>query len=149
MRLFISNKYSLLFFRLVLGALFIFSGIEKITNPGAFAISIVNYKLVPLLFINFIAIVIPWLELLLGIFVLFGIETKETSALISVLLIGFTLMVIIALFRGLNIDCGCFGTITAEKVGMRKIMENLVFIAFSFPLIKYGSGKFIICRFTN
>lgn len=148
MKSIISNNYVLLFFRIILGVLFISSGIEKISDPGAFAVSIVNYKLVPLILVNTIAIVIPWLELIIGIFVLFGIKTEEASTVLSLLLVSFTIMVFIALLRGLNIDCGCFGTLTAEKVGLRKIIENLIFIAFTFPLIKYGSGKLTIINIT-
>lgn len=37
----------------------------------------------------------------------------------------FTLGVFIALLKGLNIDCGCFGE-GSEKVGLKKIGENVL-----------------------
>jgi hypothetical protein len=34
-----------------------------------------------------------------------------------------------AVARGLDIDCGCFGTTDAAQVGARRIVEDFVFLA--------------------
>lgn len=122
--------------RIILSLIFIFAGIEKIVNPAAFSESINNYKLFPSILINYSAITIPWIELITGVLLLFGISVKENAAIITTLLIFFTLAVIISLFRGLNIDCGCFGTALGEKVGLQKIVENILLIISGFLLIK-------------
>jgi hypothetical protein len=44
-----------------------------------------------------------------------------------VMMLGFTAAVGIAWARGLNIECGCFGTLGASQVGARKFAENLGF----------------------
>ncbi len=135
----LSNKYLLFFSRILLAAVFIFSGIEKIFDPENFAQSIMNYKVFPLITINIIAITIPWIEFVAGILLLFGVKVRENSFILASLLFAFTLLVIIALIRGLNIECGCFGTAHSEIIGLQKIIENIVFILLSINLVKNNS----------
>ena len=129
MNILFSNKYLLLFLRIVISFVFIYAGIEKISDPEAFAISIANYRLLP--------ISLPWIELVAGILMLFGIAVKENSTIIFSMLTIFTITIIISLFRGLSIDCGCFGK--GSQIGMMKLGENTLMIIASFLLILFGS----------
>ena len=133
---FLSNKYLLFLFRIILGFVFIYAGILKISDPAGFSEVINNYKLLPLLFVNFFAITLPWIEVVAGLFLLFGISVKENSFIISAMLVVFILAVGISLGRGLNIDCGCFGTSSGTKVGIIKLLENIVLLTFSLLLTK-------------
>ena len=142
MKKFLSNKYYLLFARLVLGFVFVYAGAEKIAIPESFALSILNYKLFPLWLINFTAIILPWIELTTGMFLIFGITVKENSMIIFTLLITFNIAIIISLARGLNIDCGCFGSGT--KIGLLKLTENFLMIFLSYSLMIYSSDFFTI-----
>ena len=142
MKTILSNKYLQLIFRLIVALVFILAGIEKISDPSAFSISIENYKLFPLFTINVMAIILPWIELVAGILLLFGVMVKENSAIISVLLLLFTIAIIISLARGLNIDCGCFGTTLGTQIGLLKVGENLSLLIMSLVLMKYHSDSF-------
>jgi putative oxidoreductase len=142
MKKILSNDYLLLIFRIVVGMIFIFASLEKITNPAKFAENILNYKLLPDIFINLLAITLPWIELTCGLLLLFGIRSRESSIIIFTMLMIFTIGVFIAVLRGLNIDCGCFGTLMAEKIGLQKIIENTVLLIFSFIIILSGAGRF-------
>jgi len=139
---FVSNKYLLLLFRIFLGLLFIYAGIEKISDPAAFSNAIYNYKLLPFSLVNFFAITLPWIELSAGLLLLFGVYVKENSSIIAALLIIFFIAIAISLARGLNIECGCFGTSSGAKVGLIKLVENLVLILASSLLMKFGSEKY-------
>lgn len=139
MNRFLENKYLLFVLRIILAFVFIYAGIEKIANPSDFAQSIANYKLLPDLFINFFAITLPWIELVAGLLLLFGIAVKENSAIISSLLIVFLIAIIISLLRGLNIDCGCFGTSAGTKIGFTKLIEDFILLIFGYLLIKFNS----------
>jgi uncharacterized membrane protein YphA (DoxX/SURF4 family) len=138
----LNNKYLLLLLRIVIGIIFIYAAIEKITDHAAFSNSIYNYKLLPLSLVNLLAITLPWVELSAGLLLLFGIYVKENSAIISTLLIVFFIAIAISLARGLDIDCGCFGTSDGAKVSLIKLGENLVLIFISYLLIKFGSDLF-------
>jgi uncharacterized membrane protein YphA (DoxX/SURF4 family) len=138
----ISNIYFLFILRIFLALIFIFAGIEKIGNPINFSIAISNYKLFPLTIINFSAVVIPWIEIISGILLMFGVSVKENAVIITSLLFIFTILIIISLFRGLNIDCGCFGTVLGSRIGLMKVGENILQIISGLLLIKYGSSVF-------
>ncbi|MFZ1281830.1 MAG: MauE/DoxX family redox-associated membrane protein [Ignavibacteriaceae bacterium] len=132
------NKYLLFLIRVSLSIVFIYAGAEKISNPDDFALSISNYRLLPISLLNFFAIILPWIEIVAGILLLFGISVKENSAIILTMLSVFTIAIIISLFRGLNIDCGCFGKGT--QIGLLKLGENLLMITGSFLLMFFGSN---------
>jgi uncharacterized membrane protein YphA (DoxX/SURF4 family) len=136
----LENKFLLLTFRLVLGFIFILAAISKVTDPLGFSQSIYNYKLMPDFTINFLAIAFPWIELVTGIFIVFGIAVKENSAILSGLLMIFILAIAVSLARGLDIDCGCFGTVDGAKVGIKKILENVGLFILGLILIKFDSN---------
>lgn len=139
-----NNKYLLILSRIILAFVFIYAGIEKIADPAGFSDSIDNYKILPLFSVNVFAIILPWIELIAGLFLLFGIKVKENSFIISVLLGIFIIAIIISLLRGLNIDCGCFGTVNGSKVGVHKIVEDLILFALGLLLIKFDSDFFTL-----
>lgn len=132
-----SNKYLLLVVRIVLGLIFIYAGAEKISDPEAFAVSISNYRLLPVVTLNFFAITLPWIELVTGLLILFGIAVKENSSIIFLMLLVFTIAIVISLFRGLSIDCGCFGK--DSQIGLLKLGENILMLVVSLLLIVFGS----------
>jgi len=138
----LNNKYLLLSIRIFLGFIFVFAAITKVTDPIGFSQSIYNYKLIPDFTINFLAIAFPWIELVVGILLIFGIAVKENSAILSSLLFVFIVAIIISIARGLNIDCGCFGTVEGSKVGLIKILENVGLLIIGLILMKFDS-KFL------
>lgn len=137
MKSIISNKYFLFAARIIIGFVFIYAGAEKISNPESFAISIAAYKLLPIWVINFLAITLPWIELVSGLLLVFGIQVKENTVILLVLLLVFNIAITISLLRGLNIECGCFGNGT--QIGLAKLSENFLLIILSLPLILFGS----------
>jgi len=124
--------------RLYLALVFILSGLEKVNDLNSFAVSIENYRIFPVYMVNIFAIVVPWIELIAGGLLLLGIFIKENSAIISFLLLIFTIAIISAVMRGLDIECGCKGTFDGQKVGLLKIIENIsllivAFLNYRFP----------------
>ena len=140
----LSNQYLLLSFRIILGLIFIYSGIIKVINTSEFSNSIINYRLLPELVINFLAITLPWIELTAGLLLIFGISIKENALIITSLLIVFIIAIIISLFRGLDIDCGCFGTVSGTKLGLTKLLENCILLFMGIVLLVFDSIFFIL-----
>jgi putative oxidoreductase len=144
MKKLLSNEYLALLFRLILGMVFIVASIDKIANTAAFASSIGNYKLLFPDIAMIIATVLPWVELLCGMGLLFGINWRGSALLSFLMLFIFTVMVGIAMARGLDISCGCFTQDpTVGKIGWKKVGENLLLLLSS-AFIYYSTGT----RFT-
>lgn len=101
--------------RLILGGLFIYASIDKITHPEAFADIVYNYKLLPGIFITLVAIIMPWVEIFSGLCVVSGLFKRAGAIIIGAMLLVFSAAISINLARGLEFDCGCFSTIASES----------------------------------
>tara|TARA_B100000927_G_scaffold7611_1_gene6041 strand:- start:7 stop:450 length:444 start_codon:yes stop_codon:yes gene_type:complete len=125
------NKYLTLFFRIVVGVIFLWASFDKIIDPAKFARDISNYHIVPLGLENTIALILPWLEFFIGTGLILGVMVDGSIIISSVLLITFNIMIAQAMARGFNIDCGC-GLKEGQLVGFEKLIENFTFIIFSY-----------------
>ena len=130
----IRNKYVLFAFRLIVGGLFIYAGILKIGDPLGFAQDIKNYRLLPQEICFFTALILPWFEILAGAFLVAGIFRKTSAILISGLLVFFIALVAVTMARGLDVDCGCFGSLS-RKADWRLIVEDLVMLAMALCVV--------------
>jgi uncharacterized membrane protein YphA (DoxX/SURF4 family) len=112
MRQFILGKPATFLIRLILGAVFVLASVDKIIHPAAFAQAIYNYQILPDVLINLTAIILPWLELLLGIMLIAGLWLPGATVLVNLLLLAFFAALVFNVARGLNVHCGCFTTST-------------------------------------
>ena len=143
MKKLLSNDYLMLGLRIVLGFIFVIASVEKMADPAAFAASIGNYKLVSSSVALTVATYLPWIELLSGLAILFGIFSRGSSLLILIMLVVFTGGVISAVMRGLDISCGCFTQDpSVGKVGWYKVGENIAMILGSIVLFYSHALRF-------
>jgi putative oxidoreductase len=106
----LSSPYATLASRIVLGGVFVVAGATKIPNPGALAAAIRSYELpLPEWFVSLSAHALPYLEVMLGLYLLAGLFTKVSAWATNGLTIVFLLALVQGALRGLEIDCGCFG----------------------------------------
>jgi len=124
--------------RAVLGVVFLVAAIGKISDPLAFLSEIHNYDMLPDFLERILALWIPWMEMVSAVLLLFGSRVRANAGIISLLLIIFTMGVAIAWGRGLEINCGCFGDMAEQKVGLAKIIENTLLLAGSLFLFLWG-----------
>ena len=127
-----SNTLVILLVRIFLGGLFVTASLDKITDPQAFANSILQYKVVGSTLAMCTATILPSLELLCGLSLIIGLYPRGCALLITIMLVGFTILVASALLRGLDISCGCFTQDpNVSKIGYQKILENCGLIILS------------------
>lgn len=132
--------------RLLLGIVFLFFAISKIADPVQFSKEISNYQLFPMITINIIAIILPWIELSLGFLLIAGVKIRASALITGLLMIGFIGAVAGALAQGLNISCGCSGS-HSPKVGINKILENTALLVLCIYLIYLPHSKFSLENF--
>jgi hypothetical protein len=75
----------------------------------AFFHTVLQYRLLPLRAAKLLAIVLPMLMLVLGMFMTLSRCQAHASRIAVSLLVLFWLAQVVALIRGLPIGCGCFG----------------------------------------
>ena len=84
-----------------------------------------NFRVLPIFAENVVALALPWIELVAALALILNIRARSGALVVTGLLAGFTVAIIVALVRGLDIECGCFGTSDASRVGLVKIAQNL------------------------
>ena len=117
--------------RLILGMIFVYASYDKILHPKAFAEVIYNYQILPDGFINVTAIFLPWLEMLMGIFLITGFWMPGTVIWCNTLLVVYIGALCFNLARGLDVDCGCFSTTKGRSISIETILWDAAFLALS------------------
>ena len=110
-----STAYLILIGRLIVSATFILAALPKIQDPAAFATSVEGYRLVTGNLTVWIALALPWLELVAGFGLLIPQIRRGSALVINLLLIVFILLHASAWARGLDISCGCFSAHESYK----------------------------------
>lgn len=116
--------------RLGLGAMFIASSLPKIRLPYEFLSDVYSYEIVGPKMGLLVAMVLPWLELLVGICLVGGVFVG--GALLGSIALGmvFTFVLASALYRRLDISCGCFSS-AAGKISYLTLIRAVVITALS------------------
>ena len=126
--------------RLVLGGIFIYAGYSKIflpnhtlwplfflkfsisTNLANFAFQVEAFKLLRPWGVQFVAHTLPFAEIILGLLMLIGWRLRIWASFLTLIMVGFFVVVTRAYLLHMNINCGCFAT--PEPIGPRKILED-------------------------
>lgn len=125
-----------LLLRVFLGGFYLLAGALKVGDPGEFAEAVANFRIVPHPLVNLVAIILPWVEIAAGLFLVLGIWLRASAWLINLLTLVFIAGITSAVARGLNIECGCFGTVGGRRVGFRAIAEDVLLL---------GCGVLLVC----
>jgi len=102
---------SLLVSRLIVGAVLLYAGFTKAVGPAAeFAAMIEAYKILPPALAMQAALLMPYLEMGLGMFLIAGFETRRSALAAGAFFVVFILAISSTFLRGIDlVSCGCFG----------------------------------------
>lgn len=96
------------------GGLFIYAGWLKVGDPAAFARDISNFHMVPWTVGAAMAFYLPWLEMICGAALFLGRLRAGAIAILTALTALFIAASVVARLRGINVNCGCFGTASKD-----------------------------------
>ncbi len=131
--------------RLALGGLFLVAAYNKLfimNGPQLFSESIKAFKVFDPKsqesLIQLATFVTPWIEVIAGVAIVIGLWTRAAAGVLGALLVGFIYLIVQALSRKLNIECGCFGKISPfcpKKIGACNIVQNSVMLVAAMAII--------------
>jgi putative oxidoreductase len=128
----IKRRTSNIFWRvldLVLAGIFIYAGVLKAIDPVQFASDIDNFKILPWPVSVALAFYLPWLEILCALGLVFRVLYCGALSILTASIVIFTLAIIAAKVRGLDITCGCFGHASQHWSLPSHLATNLAILA--------------------
>lgn len=94
---------------IAIGGLFVYAGVVKAIDPVEFARDIDNYKMLGWQPGVWLALYLPWLEILAGLALITRVWFRGGVFIVTGLMIIFVVASVVAKMRGLDVSCGCFG----------------------------------------
>ena len=116
--------------RVLVGGLFVFSGISKLILPHGEVMALVKqYQVIPDFMVSPIAAGLPWLELVSGTALCIGFMTTAAAWLIGIQLVGFSVLMVVVLVAQIPIDdCGCFGNLGIRETPLHVLIRDLILL---------------------
>jgi uncharacterized membrane protein YphA (DoxX/SURF4 family) len=132
--------------RVLLGALFVVAGASKVGHADLFAAEIAGFRLLPAAVIAPIAIALPFLEMLLGVYLILGLFTRTAAWIAVALFAVFDLAIASAVVRGMTISCGCFGPSDATVTSWAEVARDAVLVVLAALVALRPPGTFALDR---
>lgn len=115
--------------RAVVAALFLVAALSKLGDLDHFAKEVRGFRVIPDVWSNAVANVVPWLEIVTSAGLVIGVARRESRTLLMAALVGFIFLKVRA--EALNITCGCFGDTWLTKIfsGWAGVALNVFLLA--------------------
>jgi putative oxidoreductase len=114
---------------LLFGGVFVYAGVVKALDPTAFLMDVRSFQMLPDPYAAWLALALPWLEIIAGLAVITGVLRKGGLLLLNAALILFFIAITIAWSRGLDIRCGCFGSSDTTTSYIELYVRDLLLLA--------------------
>jgi hypothetical protein len=112
--------------RIVLASVLLFGGLAKLRAPYQFLASVYGYEVTGPFLSLVIATVLPWLEVVVAVCLWAKILYRGALAMSILLTAIFSLAVGVALYRQLDISCGCF--MADDKISYFTFIRSLALL---------------------
>lgn len=105
------------------GAVLLLAGVLKTGDAAAFGRLIEGYQLVPRALVPAVAVAVPWLEVITGVFLIANRFRLGAAALACGFSAAFLVAGLSVLARGIETTCGCFGSWSGNVGAMSVLIE--------------------------
>jgi len=139
--------------RLGLAAVWFLSGFPKAADPVQTRVAVDAFDVLPESLVPPVAMVLPYVEIALGLLLLLGMVTRWAALASAMLLVVFIAGVVQAMARGLSIDCGCFGgggqVDPGQTAYWQEILRDTGFLALAVYLVIRPSSYLAVDRLAD
>ncbi|HTV94335.1 MAG TPA: MauE/DoxX family redox-associated membrane protein [Verrucomicrobiae bacterium] len=132
--------------RWLLGALLIWAGALKIGHPVDLASAIAGFRLLPPELAAPLAVILPYFEVLLGVYLLVGLFTRIAAWVAAAQFLVYAAAIASAVVRGIPANCGCFGPGDAAVADWPHVAFDLALAAVATIIALRAPGAFALDR---
>jgi hypothetical protein len=116
-------------FRLLLAAIFLLSSFGKLVDIERYSVDAVyNFGILPMVLARPFGLVMPFIELLCGLGLLFGVLTRLSALGVALMSLALFAAKAIVLSQGRTIECGCFGAVVDTLASVTIFMDIPMFV---------------------
>jgi uncharacterized membrane protein YphA (DoxX/SURF4 family) len=137
---------AVLILRLLLGGVLLAAGGLKAGHASSLAASIADFRLLPAAVVGPLALALPYLELLLGAYLIAGLFTRVAAALAASEFLIYAVAIASAVVRRISAGCGCFGPKDTAVADWPHVAFDLVLAAASGFVAYAAPGALAIDR---
>lgn len=136
--------------RIILGGVLFAAGFLKYEHLDKSQMAVRAYDMLPISLANFLGIILPFIEMAVGILLILGAAIRISAVIGGLLMLMFVIGISQAWARGLSIDCGCFGGGGQVAPGTASYLPEilrdaalalLAMYLFRFPQSKFGLDR--------
>ena len=131
-------SYAQIIARLLLAGMLIFAGILKVQDNSALFETVAYITWLPLGLKSLTIDLLPWVEIMVGFFLLTFMFDKITLPVNALIYLTFFIFAIYGFSTGIEGDCGCFGDLDDDSLagmllgssfGWTMTIRNAIFVA--------------------
>ncbi|MBV8750508.1 MAG: DoxX family membrane protein [Candidatus Eremiobacteraeota bacterium] len=139
-------SWFILILRVVIGVIFIVAGAAKVGHAAEFAAQIAGFRILPQVVIAPMALALPFLEILLGGYLIVGLFTRAAAWIAVILFATFDLAIASAVVRGMTVSCGCFGPNDKTVTTWAEVARDAVFVLIALVVALRPPGTLALDR---
>src|SRR5271154_5405711 len=132
--------------RIALGLVFLAAGALKVGHADVFASEIAGFQLLPHPFIAPLALLLPFLELMIGIYLILGLFTRFAAWFAAAEMALFSLAIASAVLRGISTSCGCFGPADKATTSWPEVGRDIGFTLVAVIIACWAPGALALDR---
>jgi uncharacterized membrane protein YphA (DoxX/SURF4 family) len=137
---------AVLVLRVAIGAIFVVAGASKVGHAAEFAAQIAGFRLLPEAVVAPMALVLPFLEILLGGYLIVGLFTRAAAWAAVALFALFDVAIASAVVRGMTVSCGCFGPNDKTVTTWPEVARDAIFVLLAVVVALRAPGTLALDR---
>jgi uncharacterized membrane protein YphA (DoxX/SURF4 family) len=132
--------------RVFLGVMLVVAGVLKIGHSAELAASVAGFRLIPAVIVGPLAVALPFLELLLGGYLVAGLFTRIAAGIAVLQFLVYSGAIASAVVRHIAASCGCFGPNDTSVADWPHVGYDLVLAAAAGFVAYRGPGALAFDR---
>ena len=132
--------------RVLLGATLVVTGALKVGHAAELAAAIAGFRLLPPEIVGPMSVALPYVELMLGAYLIVGLFTRVSAVVAAVQFIIYAGAIASAVLRHIPATCGCFGPHDTATADWPHVAFDLALALVAVVIAAGAPGAFAIDR---